>query len=353
MKILYFGYDFEGPLSGGNLVKRNNFFILKEIYGNNLISYFVNTNISNCKIISDFLKLNYKGQKKEHFNSICNLIEENNCEIIFFESSLFGNLQKKIKKKFPQIKIVTFFHNVEIKYYIERVKVEGKFRIFILPSIFYNEKCTLKYSDKIILLNNRDKEKLEAIYELKKKFHIIPIFLDENIENNIEAKNGEEYLLFIGSLFYANEYAVKWFIENVVPYIKKKFVIVGYKMEKFKYLENEQIKVIGTVKNLEKYYFENNIIVSPIFHGSGMKTKTIEALKYGKTIIGTPEAFIGIDEEIIKKVGYCCKTKNEFIEQINSKFPLKKDAKKIKEIFDDNFSRNKALKKYKEVLTNW
>jgi hypothetical protein len=32
-------------------------------------------------------------------------------------------------------------------------------------------------------------------------------------------------------------------------------------------------------------------VVCPIYAGSGMKTKTVEALKYGKYIFATPEAF--------------------------------------------------------------
>ena len=49
--------------------------------------------------------------------------------------------------------------------------------------------------------------------------------------------------------------------------------------------------------------------------GSGMKSKTAEALMYGKPILGTKEAFEGYDTDPAK-VGALCNTATEFIETI-------------------------------------
>ena len=47
---------------------------------------------------------------------------------------------------------------------------------------------------------------------------------------------------------------------------------------KEKYKDNEKLEIKGTVEDISRYYYEDNIIISPIFHGSGIKTKTIEAM---------------------------------------------------------------------------
>ena len=43
----------------------------------------------------------------------------------------------------------------------------------------------------------------------------------------------------------------------------------------------------NNVDCLETWYEKADVVISPIFLGSGMKTKTAEALMYGKPILGT------------------------------------------------------------------
>ena len=45
--------------------------------------------------------------------------------------------------------------------------------------------------------------------------------------------------------------------------------------------------------DLGEYYRNCDVVIAPIFEGSGMKTKTTEALMWGKYIIGTNESFCG------------------------------------------------------------
>ena len=75
------------------------------------------------------------------------------------------------------------------------------------------------------------------------------------------------------------------------------------------------MQVVGTVDCLETWYEKADVVISPIFLGSGMKTKTAEALMYGKPILGTKEAFEGYDTDPAK-VGALCNTATEFIETI-------------------------------------
>ena len=55
-----------------------------------------------------------------------------------------------------------------------------------------------------------------------------------------------------------------------------------------------RLKVMGMVDDLSPFYQNASCVVSPIFLGSGLKTKTIEALMFGKTFLGTDEAFQGV-----------------------------------------------------------
>ena len=71
-----------------------------------------------------------------------------------------------------------------------------------------------------------------------------------------------------------------------------------------------------------------------------MKTKTIEAMSYGKTIIGTDECFQGIECDY-SEIGALCNTAEEFIVAINN-HDGSKHNKYTAELFESHFS-NKAV----------
>jgi hypothetical protein len=74
----------------------------------------------------------------------------------------------------------------------------------------------------------------------------------------------------------------------------------------------DNVYLEGYVDNIARYYINADAVIAPIFSGSGMKTKTIEAMSYGKTIFGTNEAFAGIECDY-DKIGGLCNTAEEFI----------------------------------------
>ena len=45
-------------------------------------------------------------------NEICNIIGESKSELVFLENSNFGSLVKKIKTKYPNIKVICFYHDM-------------------------------------------------------------------------------------------------------------------------------------------------------------------------------------------------------------------------------------------------
>ncbi|MGL4307819.1 MAG: glycosyltransferase, partial [Cetobacterium sp.] len=203
-----------------------------------------------------------------------------------------------------------------------------------------NEKLTYKYSDEIIVLNEREKKELIKIYgdQYKNKINIIPLTLEDKFTeyNEIEDLKKFDYL-FVGSDFYANINGLRWFCKNVMPYVSGKLKVIGKGMEKYKLeLENEKIEIIGTVESIEEYYYSALCVVAPIFEGAGMKTKITEALMFGKKIFGTKEAFEGFDINV--EIGEVCNTREEFIKSLNNENYTNYNI----------FSRNLYLEKYSD-----
>ena len=168
--------------------------------------------------------------------------------------------------------------------------------------------------------------------------------------------NQEEYILFVGGLFYANEFGIRWFIEHVVPEIKTKLLIIGRGFEKLrKELEvKNKVQVIGATDDLGKYYADAKFIVAPIFDGSGMKTKIAEAMMFGKKVMGTSEAFVGYEDHL-PDAGWLCNSKAEFIKvimSVNEAVDNQAFDNNLRKIYQENYSLESAEIKMRNILRN-
>lgn len=102
--------------------------------------------------------------------------------------------------------------------------------------------------------------------------------------------------------------------------------------------------------DLGVFYRNCDAIISPIFEGSGMKTKTTEALMWGKYIIGSHEAFVGftIPQGLYKE----CNTVDEFINGINmlSNNKPPKFIKEVRDLYLKKYSFNNSVDIIKRML---
>ena len=255
----------------------------------------------------DIAKIESIISKTQDIDSIC------------INTSLWGVIGKKIKQLFPEIKVLFFFHNAEYQYVREIIKENGATLKLKLQyqNHRYAEEMALRYSDFRFVLSSRDNTYLQKL--LPSINHVLPMSIEDVGTIKYQLNDSAPLrLLFFGSAFFANIHGIRWFAKNVMPAVKAHLIIAGYGMEKLKdELENEHITVLGKIDNIKELYQATDIVVSSMFYGSGMKTKTAEALMFGRPIIGTNEAFSGFDSIDCNKIGKCCNTSDEFIEFLN------------------------------------
>jgi len=88
-------------------------------------------------------------------------------------------------------------------------------------------------------------------------------------------------------------------------------------------------------------------VVLPIISGSGMKTKTCEALMYGKRIFGTDEAFEGYGE-VERAECVRCSSADDFVTAINEY--LQRDIPSFspaaRRYFSENFSTDTLRERF-------
>jgi glycosyltransferase involved in cell wall biosynthesis len=314
MNILYIGREIINPTNGGDMINFRNQQLLRAVFEAKLIYL----EADGGSLVSKFTMGLTALKKKE----IKNCLNNNVVDFVFVSYSAYGSYVKFLKQNY-NIPIVSFFHNAEFAFFKDKLKVSG----FDLrgwayyKKVEYYERMTTEYTDRMVVLNSRDSDELERHYGRKADFILPTTFDDKFDEKNYSVQNEFDYdYLFLGSSFFANVEGCKWFIKNVLPYIGGKMCIAGKGMEKVGFnVSSGRVTVIGFVEDLSELYSKSRVVVSPIFSGSGMKTKTAEALMYGKTIIGTKEAFEGYIKNNLCMIE--CNTSEEFIKAINNLMP--------------------------------
>ena len=154
----------------------------------------------------------------------------------------------------------------------------------------------------------------------------IPVCLLEDSSNVMEETNLYKHpdklnLLLVGAMDYPpNIEAFEFMQKKVMPFLEDVCLnVVGKNSEMLKnrYENLSNIEIVGEVKSLDPYYIYADAVIIPLFSGGGMKVKTAEALKFGKNILGTKEAFEGYEVDY-SKVGALCETVEDFLMAIRT-----------------------------------
>lgn len=287
---------------------------------------------------------------------ILGTIDAKKVDRIFVDGSNFGQLVKIAKKRFPEVQVITFFHNVEARFFWGALKRSPSVRaLAVLMANYLAERKSVSHSDKIVCLSDRDSRLLLALYG-RAATHLAPMALQDRLPRQFGGWHGpgkEEFALFVGGNFYANRDGIAWFVENVVPRLSIKTVVVGKGLEAMKdQLERKgKVEVVGAVDSLAEWYLRALVVVAPIFDGSGMKTKVAEALLHGKRVIGTPEAFSGY-ESVIGKAGSVCATPEEFVAAIAAAQEERTPSflPELRALYEENYSFDAARTRLAGIL---
>lgn len=97
-------------------------------------------------------------------------------------------------------------------------------------------------------------------------------------------------ILFIAGNNQLNFNGIKFFLDNVLPLLKGKTdvnILIGGTIcnALAQYAKDEAIHLLGKIDDIDSFYGMGDIAINPIYQGTGLKIKTMEALSYGKVTI--------------------------------------------------------------------
>ncbi len=108
------------------------------------------------------------------------------------------------------------------------------------------------------------------------------------------AGNGENAVAFIGGMdWMPNREGVEWFIQQVWPQVlaklpDAKFYLAGRNFpEAIKTLQVKGLVIVGEVEDAKQFISSKTISIVPLFAGSGMRVKIVEAMALGRAIVST------------------------------------------------------------------
>ncbi len=364
MKILIIRYKkTKGVPEGGEQASEKNLQVLKRIAGdNNVDTVFIHdesqrhTLLEYAKGILFMPWGYYFGLTPQRVRTIVQKAQ--NYNVVFVDRSIFGIIAKHLKEIKYQGRIVCFFHNVESVYFASKYSsILNPVRWLTTNCADRNDYYCCKYADQTITLSKRDDDILYSRYS-RHADQIIPIsFVDTYLQDTYpsDSISSTPLCMFLGAYFPANIEGIEWFVRNVFPYVQIKMQIVGKGMDKLRNAEwmSKDIELYSDVPNLRPLFEAADIMVFPIFKGSGMKVKTCESLMYGKNIIGTPEAWSGYDLDY-SAAGACCQTAKEFINAINGFIhsPRPRFNTYSRTVFLEKYSADRMVDKYRATLTD-
>lgn len=324
------------------------------VFKNELFTYYIDTKKDNfLRKCLNYLYFYIDGVSRHDISKIILLISEHNIKTVYLDGSTFGILARILKKIF-NINILTFYHHCETSFYWQLLKEKKTLKYFLLfILVYYNETLSAKYSSLLLIMTQRDKQKILHRRSNKESF-MLPMVIDDTdvmLSSNHTSNNPSPYLLFVGGGgLFGNYYGVKWFIENIVDEISYNFVIVGDGYEDLikKYFNKKNVIFLGKCDELSEIYYNSAAVVAPIFFGSGMKTKVAEAIMFGKYVFGSNEAFIGY-EDSLNKIGTLCNNKKDFAFAINNFQSSSKTELIIRNEFIEKYSLHSQIERFKII----
>jgi len=155
-------------------------------------------------------------------------------------------------------------------------------------------------------INDGDRERLAT---LGVESYTVPLAVDIPPEDAIYERAAvarhdvAARLLFVGSFVHANNRdAARWLVDKLAPELREQrvpfaMVIAGLRAPAWlRKAAGAGVTVLSDAPDLEPLYRSADMVLAPLPHGGATKTKTLEAMAWGLTVLGTPQAFVGLPQ---------------------------------------------------------
>lgn len=254
----------------------------------------------------------FKFRSKKMRKALKKKLKSSSYDFIYIDHFNLGVYYPMIKKSVASknTQIILNEHNCEYKimetnYIQEKNFLKKSFLALEMHKVKRYEIRLIEKVDFITVLTEEDYDDLKQVSKKNFRHEVIPVGIPEHSIKYLKKATDERpvKLLFVGTLTWEpNNHGICWFVKNVMPLLKGKaeLIIVGKgpSDELIGLCENNaDINVLGFVDDLDEVYNDCDVMIAPIFIGSGQKVKVMEAFSRGCPVISTDFAAKGIPHQ--------------------------------------------------------
>jgi glycosyltransferase involved in cell wall biosynthesis len=245
------------------------------------------------------------------------LIKKEKFDAVIWEHPYYTWLAGMIKKR-TGIKTILHIHNIEY----QRFQSTGK---WWWPLLRTYEKKFFVIADEILFVSPEDKRFAIEKWRIEEKKCIEVAFgveiskypddkdsCKKTVKVTHQINGDEKILLFNGLLDYKpNLDALLVILKEINPVLfqypnfRYKIIICGKRLpaelNELKHYADKNIIYAGFVDDIETYFKGADLFLNPVQSGGGIKTKMVEAIAFGTTVITTETGAMGIHRDICGK----------------------------------------------------
>lgn len=282
-------------------------------------------------------------------------LEEKNWAFVQIDGTQLLYLNQAIKKSWRKIFVAYDISTISFwrRLLVEKNVLKKCLQLWRLFEIYLYERIHLGKFSKVIAMSKFDANYLRNQFGVK-KVEVIPNGI-EQVDFLPNQPNKKKIVLgYIGAFSHPpNLEAVRFIIDKILPALEKKRLnyelllageqdrqLVEQLMTK-QHLPLARVRLLGYVAESSDFYQQIDVLVAPIFSGSGTKIKILESLSFGRPVVTTKVGAEGIAiESDFLNVIEQQKTKDE--EEWSKKVIkagreeiLEKERVKLKKILED------------------
>ena len=240
------------------------------------------------------------------------LLLENNFDVVILET-VYLSVYADIIRKYSSAKLILRAHNVEHAIWEQIAKNTPKGLKKIYLSILAKqlkrfEKEAVALFDAVLCISQTDKHWFSA-QKRDIPVDVILFGVDvSEIQNDVTCCNCDNLFSIASMDWYPNLEGITWFLDEVweqilLLYPHLIFKIAGRNIpDSLKNSPLKNIDIVGEVDDAQVFMRENGILIVPLWSGSGIRIKIVEAMAIGKVVITTSIGLEGIAAENKKHI---------------------------------------------------
>lgn len=262
------------------------------------------------------------------------MLKEQEYDVIILESVFLGPYLAGIRK-LSDAKVVLRAPNIEHSIWMGVAEHSSYLKRFYLKQIAHKlkqyESNIFQLVDGIATVTDDDSQAIKTVSSTP----IANIPVGVNIKACEQHYKHQHSIYFIGALDWKpNLDGLKWFVENVWDELTKllphlEFHVAGKRTPaEIHRIKRKNIFIHGQVRDAQQFMREHGVMVVPLFSGSGMRVKIVEAMSQLSPVVSSSIGASGIPVTHERDILIANK-KQEFVEQIKRLIAHEEEAQRI------------------------